>query len=207
MNSTVTRVVFDIGNVLIKWNPEYLYRSLIPNDEDRRQFLESVCTMEWNIEQDLGRTWDEAVRTLCAEQPDKTELIKAYSDRWHEMVPGEVPGTRSILERLQSRNTPLYAITNFSSEKFTEAQDRFPFLKTAFIDTVVSAEERLVKPDRRIYEVLFARNGLEPADCLFIDDSKANVEAARSLGMTAHHFTNAKSLEKELGQLGLLGSS
>lgn len=204
MDQSVTHVVFDIGNVLIEWNPEYLYRSLIPDDEERRNFLATVCTMDWNVQQDLGRTWDEAVITLSAQHPDKAELIEAYSSRWHDMVPGEVPGTRALLESLQLKNIPLYAITNFSSEKFVETQERFPFLKTAFIDIVVSAEERLIKPDRRIYEVLLKRNKLEAAQCLFIDDSEANVDAARKVGMTAHHFSGAPALEADLAALGLI---
>ncbi len=204
MNQAITHVVFDIGNVLIEWNPEHLYRRLIPDDEERRIFLETICTMDWNIQQDLGRTWDEAVRILSAKFPAWTDLIKAYSEQWHDMVSGEVEGTRALLEKLQDRSVPLYAITNFSSEKFNETKDRFPFLKTAFLDIVVSAEEHLVKPDHRIYETLLRRNSLVASKCYFIDDSLANVDAARKIGMSAHHFTNAATLETELTALGLI---
>lgn len=204
MNNSITTVVFDIGNVLLEWNPEHLYRKLIPDAPERKRFLDTVCTPEWNLQQDLGRTWGDAVQALSAEHPDKADLIAAYSDRWHEMVPGEVPGVRSLLLNLKSLGTPLYAITNFSSEKFTEAQDRFPFLKSSFTDIVVSAEERLLKPDPRIYHVLFERNGLAPETCFFIDDSAANVDAARGVGMAAHHFRTADALAEELMQLGLL---
>ncbi|WP_428528589.1 HAD family hydrolase [Roseibium sp.] len=198
MASTITNVVFDIGNVLIEWNPENLYRKLIPNDDERHEFLTTVCTPDWNVQQDLGRTWTEAVEVLSREFPEKTALIRAYADRWHEMVPGPVPGTEVLLSELKANKTPLYAITNFSSEKFVEAQDRFPFLKTSFLDIVVSAEERMLKPDVRIYQILIDRNDLAPERCLFIDDSLPNVDAARQLGMIGHHFKDAAGLEREL---------
>lgn len=204
MNNSITTVVFDIGNVLIEWNPEHLYKKLIPDTRDRKHFLETVCTAEWNLQQDLGRTWEDAVRSLSAEYPEQHDLIAAYSSRWHEMVPGEVPGVKNLLFDLKTQGTPLYAITNFSSEKFLEAQARFPFLKSSFLDIVVSAEERLLKPDPQIYHVLFERNGLAPETCFFIDDSAANVDAARGVGMTAHHFQSADALEKDFRRLGLL---
>ncbi|MGV2974239.1 HAD family hydrolase [Roseibium alexandrii] len=204
MASTITNVVFDIGNVLIEWNPENLYRKLIPKDDERHEFLTTVCTPNWNVQQDLGRTWTEAVEVLSREFPDKTALIRAYSDRWHEMVPGPISGAEALLTELKANKTPLYAITNFSSEKFVEAQVRFPFLKTSFLDIVVSAEERMLKPDVRIYQILIDRNDLAPEHCLFIDDSLANVETARQLGMTAHHFKNAAGLERELAALNLI---
>ncbi|WP_420412264.1 HAD family hydrolase [Roseibium sp.] len=204
MSKSITHVVFDIGNVLIEWNPEYLYCDLIPNNEERRKFLDTVCTPDWNLQQDLGRSWDEAIQLLSAQHPDKAGLIRAYSERWHDMVPGEIFGTPALLAELKEKGVPLYAITNFSSEKFVEAQERFPFLKSSFLDIVVSAEERLLKPDPQIYKVLFERNNLDPTKCIFIDDSLANVEAARALGMAGHHFTSAQTLERDLTDLGLL---
>ena len=204
MFSSITTVIFDIGNVLIEWNPEHLYRKLIPDEKDRIAFLETVCTTDWNIQQDLGRTWQDAVDTLSRKHPDKADLIAAYSERWHEMVPGEIPGTLGLLEELKAKNCPLYAITNFSAEKFDETRERFPFLKTSFLDIVVSAEEKLIKPDTRIYEVLLGRNGLKAENCLFIDDSLKNIEGAHAVGMTAHHFKNAESLRNDLNRHGLL---
>lgn len=204
MRNAITTVVFDIGNVLIEWNPEYLYQRLIPDDTERKIFLDTICTPEWNLQQDMGRSWDEGVEMLSQRHPDKSDLIAAYSKHWHDMVPGEIPGTRKLLTDLGSKGVPLYAVTNFSSEKFIEAQDRFPFLKTSFLDIVVSAEERLIKPDPRIYQVLFERNQLDAENCLFIDDSIANVKAAREVGMTAHHFRSAAGLEEDLRQMGLL---
>ncbi|WP_269583865.1 HAD family hydrolase [Roseibium sp. Sym1] len=203
MRKPITTVVFDIGNVLIDWNPEYLFARLIPEETARKTFLETVCTAEWNLQQDLGRPWPEAVAMLQAQHPDKSELIEAYYTRWHDMVPGEIPETPDLLATLKEAGIPLYAITNFSGEKFGEAQARFPFLKTSFLDIVVSGDEQLAKPDPRIYEILFERNGLDPATCLFIDDSEQNVATAGRLGMTAHHFRDAEGLRRQLAELGL----
>jgi 2-haloacid dehalogenase len=200
----VDTVVFDIGNVLIEWDPRHLYRKLIPDQAEMDRFLAEVCTPDWNLEQDRGRTWAEALAERIPLFPRHESLIRAYSDRWNEMVPGEVPGTVALLEALRGRGVPLYAITNFSVEKFAIAQDRFPFLR-GFIDVVVSGTERLVKPDHAIYRVLFDRNGLDARRCLFIDDSEKNIVAARELGMTAHHFRDAAGLRAELEGLGLLG--
>ncbi|MEP2705791.1 MAG: HAD family phosphatase [Roseibium sp.] len=206
MSQPITTVVFDIGNVLIEWNPEYLYQKLIPDKQERETFLNSICSMEWNLQQDLGRSWVEAIEILITLHPKKADLIRAYSENWHDMVPGEIPGTSDILAELKSADTPLFAITNFSNEKFKEAQDRFPFLKTSFRDIVVSAEEQLIKPDLRIYQVLFERNDIDPKTCFFIDDSIANVEAARQVGMVAHHFSQASTLRADLVRLGFLNA-
>lgn len=196
-------VVFDIGNVLIEWDPEHLYRKLIPDAAARADFLARVCTPDWNLEQDRGRRWAEAVAERTALFPEHAALIAAYSDRWGEMVPGEIPGSVAILEALRAAGVPLYAITNFSTEKFAEAQARFPFL-TRFIDVVVSGDEGLLKPDPAIYRRLLDRNGLAAADCLFIDDSEKNVVGARAVGMQAHHFRDAPTLEAALRAEGLL---
>lgn len=203
MTATATTVVFDVGNVLIEWDPNHLYQHLLPNPAEREHFLTQICSYDWNLEQDKGRSWDEAIEILAAEHPEKRDLIAAYRDRWHDMVPGEIAGTVAILDELKAAQTPLYAITNFSSEKFVEAQNRFPFLKTSFRDIVVSAEERLLKPDLRIYQVLLDRNQLVAGDCVFIDDSPKNVDAARAAGMHAVHFESPDILREELRKLGL----
>lgn len=202
MTSPLTTVVFDIGNVLIEWDPEHLYRRLIPDADTRQRFLSDVCSPAWNLEQDRGRSWAEAVAERVALYPEYADLIRAYDEGWHEMVPGEVPGSVALLGELAEGDVPLYAITNFSNEKFAEAKARFPFLATSFRDTVVSAEERLLKPDPRIYEVLLERNGLTAEACVFIDDSLKNVEAARAVGMAAIHFTGAEPLRLDLRRMG-----
>jgi len=200
----VDTVVFDVGNVLIRWDPRHLYRRLIPEEAAMERFLAEVCTEAWNLEQDRGRSWAEAIAERVPLFPQHEALIRAYAENWQEMVPGEVPGTVALLEALRGRGVPLYAITNFSAEKFAEAQARFAFLR-GFRDVVVSAHERLVKPDPAIYRVLLDRNGLAAARCLFIDDSEKNVRAAEAAGMQAHHFRDAAGLEAELRRLGLLG--
>jgi 2-haloacid dehalogenase len=202
MSQTVNTVIFDIGNVLIEWDPEHLYRKLIPDDGFRAKFLSEICSMEWNLQQDLGRTWEEAIKERTTLYPEHSELISAYSRRWHEMVPGEIAGTAAILQELKAGGVALYAITNFSNEKFAEARTRFPFLATSFQDTVVSAEEKLIKPDPRIFEILFKRNDLAPESAVFIDDSPLNVEAARSVGLEAIHFLNANQLRTDLAEMG-----
>jgi 2-haloacid dehalogenase len=200
----IDTVVFDVGNVLIQWDPRHLYRKLIPDGAEMERFLAEVCTDAWNLEQDRGRSWAEAIAERVPLFPRHEALIRAYSERWHEMVPGEVPGSVALLEALRGRGVPLYAITNFSVEKFAEAQARFPFLR-GFRDAVVSGTERLVKPDPAIYRLLLDRNGLEAERCLFIDDSEKNVRGAEAVGMRAHHFREAATLEAELRTLGLLG--
>jgi 2-haloacid dehalogenase len=200
----VDTVVFDVGNVLIRWDPRHLYSKLFGDPAVMERFLAEVCTDVWNLEQDRGRGWAEAIAERVALFPRHEALIRAYSERWHEMVPGEVEGTVPILERLRAAGVPLYAITNFSAEKFAEAQDRFPFLR-GFRDVVVSAHERLLKPDPAIYRCLLDRNGLEAGRCLFIDDSERNVRAAEGVGMRAHHFRNAEGLAAALRALGLPG--
>ena len=169
----VAQVVFDIGNVLIEWDPRHLYRRLLPDEAACDRFLAEVCTADWNIEQDRGRPWAAAIAERIALFPDHAELIRAYSERWHEMVPGEVPGTAALVDGLRAAGVPLYAITNFSPEKFAEAQARFPVL-TRFRDVVVSGAVGLLKPDPAIYRLLLDRNGLEAQRCLFIDDSLKN---------------------------------
>jgi len=201
---SVRTVVFDVGNVLIEWDPRHLYRQFF-DDQDAlmEHFLENVCTSAWNQEQDRGRSWDEAVAVLVAEHPESAELIRAYHERWHDMVPGEIPGTPEILAELKARGVPLFALSNFSREKFREARERFPFLD-GFDGLVVSAEVGLVKPDPAIYRLLLERYGLAPAETLYIDDLAENVAVAESLGMAGHHFSGAAKLRADLEARGLL---
>lgn len=197
-------VVFDIGQVLIEWDPRHLYRELFDGYEDLMEdFLERVCTPAWNLEQDRGRPWSEAVAQLAAEHPDCAELIRAYDDMWERMVPGPIPGTPEILAALKARGVPVYAITNFSADKFDLTCRRFDFLN-GFDGIIVSGRERLVKPDPAIFHLLTDRYGLEANRCFFIDDNPDNVESARSVGMSAHLFLGAEALRRDLEAVGLL---
>jgi 2-haloacid dehalogenase len=197
-------VVFDIGGVLIDWNPRYLYRKLFAEDEAAMErFLAEICTADWNLEQDRGRDWDEAVRELSARYPEQAELIAAYHLRWEEMAPGPIPGTEGIVAALEARGVPLYCITNFSPSKLEMARRRFPVLDR-FRGTVVSGVVGLVKPDPAIYRRLLDDHGLKAADCLFIDDVGKNVAGAQAVGMHAVRFTSAPALEDDLRRLRLL---
>jgi 2-haloacid dehalogenase len=196
-------VVFDVGNVLIRWDPRFLYRRLFEVEAEMERFLAEICTNDWNLEQDRGRLWAEAIAERIALFPQQEAMIRAYSERWQEMVPGEVEGMPEVVEALRAAGVPLYAITNFSAEKFAEARERFAILR-GFRDVVVSAHERLLKPDPAIYRILLDRNGLDAARCLFVDDSEKNVRGAEAAGMRAHHFRDAAGLATELARHALL---
>ena len=196
-------IIFDIGMVLIAWDPRHLYRKLFSDAEKMEWFLANVTTHEWNVEQDRGRSFSEAVKLLHAEHPQYTDEISAYDTRWGEMIPGAIAGTVDILEALHKNKTPLYAITNWNQDKFRETKLNYPFLDL-FKDIVVSGDEKLIKPDAAIFEPCLKRNKLHAAECLFIDDSLTNVEGAEAVGMKAHHFTTPENLRAELKRLKLL---
>jgi 2-haloacid dehalogenase len=196
-------VVFDLGGVLLDWNPRYLYRKLLADDAAVEEFLGAVCTQAWNEQQDAGRPLAEATAALIAEHPHRADLIRCFYERWEEMLAGPVAGTVDLLEELDRRGVPLYALTNFSAETFRIARRRFDFL-TRFRGVVVSGEERLIKPDPRFFRILFERHAIAPAEAVFIDDSATNVDAARALGMIALHFRGAPDLRRQLAGLGLV---
>ena len=200
--SAPTTVVFDIGNVLLRWDPRNLYRKVFADEARMEWFLREVCTTEWNIEQDRGRTWDEAVAHLVERHPDWEAEIRAFHERWHETVVGVFDDNVAVLEHLIRARIPIYAITNFSSDKFREAQGIYPFLKS-FRGVVVSGDERLIKPDRAIFDLFLKRYGLEPAGCVFIDDSRANIETARGLGMRTIHYVEPMDVAAALREHGI----
>ncbi len=196
-------VIFDLGGVLIDWNPRYLYRKLLPDEAELEEFLGRVCTQAWNERQDAGRPLAEATAALVAQHPDRADLIRCFYGRWEEMMLGAIEETVAVLDELDRRGVPLYALTNFSAETFHHARRRLPFL-ARFRAIVVSGEERIIKPDPRLYRILLDRNQLDPAAAVFIDDSPINVEAARELCMTGLHFRGAAQLRRDLEELGLL---
>ena len=203
MQASEQAVVFDLGGVLIDWNPRYLYRQLLGDEAAVEAFLGEVCTPAWNERQDEGRPVAEATAELCARFPGQAALVRAYYDRWNEMLGGAIEGTVAILEELDARGVPLYALSNWSAETFHHAQARFGFLGR-FRGIVVSGEERLIKPDPRIFELLFKRYSLRPERAIFIDDVPRNVEAARALGMTALLFRSPPELRADLAARGLV---
>ena len=196
-------VIFDVGGVLIEWDIRLVYRGLLPDEAAIDAFLDETGWHAWNRELDRGGRWDDAVEALAARFPHRRALIEAAHHQWHRSVPGAIGQTVEILDALDATGTPLYAITNFSVEKWRETRDRFPFLKTRFRDVVVSGEERLAKPDPAIFRVCLERNGLAPRDCIFIDDNPPNIAAARALGIDAILFTDADALRRDLSERGL----
>ena len=199
-----TTIVFDLGGVLIDWNPRYVYRQLLESEAEVNQFLQEVATMDWNIQQDRGRTLAEGTRLLIERHPNHTQLIQAYYGRWTEMLGGPIAETVEILDELrQSGKYRLLALTNWSAETFPIAQKRYNFLGW-FEGTVVSGVEQCIKPELQIYQILFERYKLNPADCLFIDDNEKNVAGSISAGMPALHFENPAQLRQELVSRGIL---
>jgi 2-haloacid dehalogenase len=197
-------VIFDLGGVLIEWDPRHLYRKLFAGDEAAMEhFLANVCTHEWNRGQDAGRSFAEGARLLKAEHPDHAELIDAYGARFDEMMPGPIAGSVAILKELRERDTPLYALTNFSAETYPLAFARFDFLRW-FGGVIVSGKVRAIKPDPRIFQALLERYRIDPQRAVFIDDVPANVAAATAIGIHGIHFTTPEALRVELVALGLL---
>ncbi|MBV7537678.1 HAD family phosphatase [Duganella sp. sic0402] len=201
--SAIDTVVFDLGNVLVHWNPRHLFRKIFGEDEPAMEhFLSEVCNAEWNEQQDCGRSWEDGIAAAIAQHPAHEPYIRAYFDRWEEMIPGAIDETVDILAQLRALNVRLLALTNWSHETFPIAQRRFPFL-TWFEDIVVSGHERLVKPDPAIFQLLIDRYKLRPESTVFIDDSIRNVEASISEGLHGIHFRSASELRAQLRDLGI----
>jgi 2-haloacid dehalogenase len=190
-------VVFDLGGVLFDWDPRHLYRKLLADEAAVEEFLATVCTPEWNAEQDRGRPFAEGVAELAQRHPEHAAAIAAYHERWPEMVAGDVPGTVEVLADLRAAGVPLYALTNWSAETFAITRGRFEFLDW-FDGLLVSGEEGMVKPDPAIFRLLLDRFGLDPQATVFVDDSEANVAAAEALGLDAVCFTGPERLRRDL---------
>ncbi len=191
-------VVFDLGGVLIDWNPRHLYRSLFDGDDDAMElFLTTVTTPEWNLEQDRGRPFAAAIEELVERHPHHEAMIRAYWGRWREMIKGPIDETVAVLADLRDRGIPLYALTNWSAETFALARHQFEFLGW-FDGIVVSGEERIAKPDAAIFNLLIERYRLAPDRTVYTDDSMANIEQARRLGLDAIHFSGARELREDL---------
>lgn len=195
-------IVFDLGGVLIDWNPRHLYRKLFDDTEAMEHFLSEVCTPAWNAQQDAGRPFAEATALLIEQYPEHAAMIRAYDRRWEEMVAGAFEPSVAVLEALAAQDHPLYALTNWSAEKFGLMRERFAFLNH-FEDILVSGEVGLKKPDPRIYDLLLERIGYDAEDCLFIDDARPNVEAARTLGFHAIHLDRPGALAQKLQDFGI----
>jgi 2-haloacid dehalogenase len=200
--SEIRHIVFDIGNVLLRWEPEIPYRRLIPDEATRRRFLTEICSGDWNKEQDRGRNWPEAEAALIERFPEHEALIRAWRANWHEMIPGSLAETPEILDELIAAGQDVTALTNFASDTFAEALERFPYLRL-FRGITVSGEIGMVKPEPEIYRLHAETFGLAPAATLFFDDTVANVEAAREAGWQAERFVDAATMRADLARHGI----
>lgn len=202
MTTEIRHIVFDIGKVLLHYDPALPYSRIIPDEAERNWFFANVCTHEWNIEQDRGRTWEDAEALLIEKHPEREEQIRAFRKYWGEMVPHAYDGSVAILEKLIAEGQDVTMLTNFASDTFREAQTRFPFL-TKTRGVTVSGDIGLIKPDVAIYETHAKSFGLDPASTIFIDDTLINVEGARAAGWHAVHFTGADKLRSDLAAHGI----
>jgi 2-haloacid dehalogenase len=208
--------IFDFGGVLIDWDPRYLYRKLFDgqscdsnlqscgsNLEAMERFLREVDFYQWNARQDEGRPFAEGVEELCGRFPQYSDLILAYDRRWDESIAGPIPGTLAILRALREMGYPLYGLSNWSVEKFQLVRHKYEMF--GWFETILlSGEVKLTKPDPRIFEIMLERIGRVASECLLVDDSIGNVEAARQLGFQAIHFRSPEQLQDELTQRMLL---
>ena len=190
-------IIFDFGNVLVEWHPELIFREYFGDDAKSWWFMRHVADNEWRLRIDAGESYDGCVGELQAKYPEYSTAIELYHTRWLDMLTGEMPGMREVLNELIARGTQIYGLTNWSMETFPIAREHFPILQ--MIDRyVVSGAEGYVKPDPRLFQVLLDRFGLKAEECIFIDDNPDNVAAARRMGFHGILFTGADSLRKEL---------
>jgi 2-haloacid dehalogenase/putative hydrolase of the HAD superfamily len=196
-------LLWDVGNVIVRWNPRTLYAKIFKEPADLDRFLSHVGTLDWHAATDRGVTFAENIAARSAEHPQHAEHLAAWWDRWDEMLSGAIPETESIIEDLAARGVPQFALTNMSSETWPGVRAMSPAFRH-FRDSIVSAEERVIKPEPRIYEIVLERTGLEAADLLFVDDSAANIAAADAMGFHTHHFTDPAALRPAIERHGLL---
>lgn len=200
----INTIIFDLGGVLIDWNPRYLYRKIFQKEEEVSWFLENICTMEWNVEQDAGRSFAEATELLVSRHPEYEEPIRAYYGRFHESFNGPIHDTVEILRQIkEKKHHKLLALTNWSAEGWSFALDTFPFLQW-FEGIVVSGQEKTRKPFPEIYELLCKRYSVSPEEAVFIDDNPENVEGANKCGITGIHFKSPATLKQDLTRLGII---
>ena len=203
MNQPVEAVVFDVGRVLYQWQLSALFDRIVPDADRRARVLAEVVTEDWHFEHDRGRALADMVPERIARFPEFEPEIRAYATRFNETIPGPVPGSIELVERLDARGVPLFAITNFGAEFWARFRPTAPVFDR-FRDIVVSGEEKLAKPERAIFDLAARRFGHAPADMLFIDDNADNIDAARACGWQVHHFVTAADLQRDLEQRGLI---
>lgn len=200
----ITAVIFDVGNVLYHWNPRVLYERLIRDDQALDAFLQDVVSPEWHFQHDAGRPFAQTSAELIARHPDRADLIRLWGDKFIDSVGPAISGMPEIVRELDESGVPLFAITNFSAEFWEPFHAREQALFAPFRNIVVSGAEKMVKPDRAIYQLALARFGVPADQTLFVDDRPENIAAAQSEGMRGHLFRDAVSLRRELAALNLI---
>jgi 2-haloacid dehalogenase len=196
-------VVFDIGNVLLRWNPRNLFAGIIPDEARRERFLATACSMDFVVETDVAEDFSQAVAARAKVFPEFAAELRQFDERWMETLGGPIEPNVALLRRLRETGRPVHALSNFARQKFALARQRYDFLD-AFDTRVISGEVGAAKPQRRIYEILFERVGRRPEELLFVDDAAANVSAAEALGMPAIRYREGMDLEAELRARGAL---
>jgi 2-haloacid dehalogenase len=200
----INTIIFDLGAVLIDWNPDYLYRTIFADEEEMKHFLANVATSDWNEEQDAGRSLQDGTELLVKQFPEQEGNIRAFYSRWDEMLGDPLHGTVEIFRELkQSKRYKIYALTNWSAETFPVAVARYDFLSW-FDGIVVSGAEKMRKPTPAFYQILFDRYQVKPEESLFIDDNYRNILAAEKMGIKSIHFASAEELKRTLQELKLL---
>ncbi len=200
----IKAVVFDVGNVLFRWDMRVLFAKHIDDADELDWFLANVVTTKWHFQADAGRMLADMTAELSAEFPRYTHLIQIYAARFNETIPGPVAGSLEIVAELAARGVPIFGITNFGAEFWGGFRPTQPVFDL-FAGIIVSGVEKMVKPDDAIYQLALQRFGLAAGEAIFIDDMPANVEAARANGFAAHQFMDAETLRAELVATGLLG--
>jgi 2-haloacid dehalogenase len=200
--SAIDTIVFDFGGVLVDWNPRHLYKTLLDDEKEMEWFLSNICTDEWNLEQDRGRSLMSATEMLKERFPEHRTLIEAYYGRWEEMLKGEISETVEILHKLKEK-FKIYGLTNWSAETFPVALKRFDFFQL-FDGIVVSGDEKLIKPDKEIFYLLLKRYNLRATNCVFIDDNIKNIESAANIGFHTIHFKSAEDLKQKLSAMNII---
>ena len=199
----IEAVVFDLGGVLLDWDPRYVYRQLFADPADMEEFLGSVCTPDWHRAHDLGADIPRSCEQLALRYPEHRDMIMVWAERGEEMVAGQFDDTVELLSELKASGIPCYALSNMEPGPFRMRRARFPFMEW-FDGHVISGLEGVAKPDRRIFEILLSRHGLRPQATVFVDDQPRNVDAARDLGLVALHFSSASKLREDLQSLAVV---
>ncbi|HEV7333460.1 MAG TPA: HAD family phosphatase [Flavisolibacter sp.] len=199
----IDTMIFDLGNVLVRWDPDNLYKKIFAREEERNNFLQNICTMEWHTLQDAGRSPQEGTDALVKQYPHYEEAIRAFYTRWEEMFNGPIEGTVQILKEVKEKGYKVYALSNWNAELYQRTVNDFPFLNW-FDGKIISSEEKMKKPDENIYHLLFERFAVDPARAVFIDDNVANIATAERLGLSSILFTTPEALRKSLQTLNII---